>query len=109
MPGRITQGGHYPFGAGAARTARRGRVAFGGPEDGVSPAELARPQLLPAGGLRAASARAIRSMPNAEHKRSDFEDLRDFALDHRGTLPDLAKCYKYWIALTDCDGSGSTP
>ena len=48
--------------------------------------------------------------PFAEHKRTDFEDLRDFALDSRpGTgsasiLGDLARCFKYWIALTDCDG-----
>ncbi len=42
--------------------------------------------------------------PNAEHKRSDFEDLRDFNLDSQGLLTDLALCYKYWIALTDCDG-----
>ena len=42
--------------------------------------------------------------PQAEHKRSDFEDLRDFHLDAPGLLSDLARCYKYWIALTDCDG-----
>ena len=40
----------------------------------------------------------------AEHKRSDFKSLRDFNLDSPGLLNDLARCYKYWIALTDCDG-----
>jgi hypothetical protein len=44
----------------------------------------------------------------AEHKRSDFEDLRDFDLDRRvgseTTLGFLASCYMYWIALSDCDG-----
>jgi glycosidase len=48
--------------------------------------------------------------PHAEHKRSDFEDLRDFNFDPvspstaAGALDALAGCYKYWIALTDCDG-----
>ena len=41
---------------------------------------------------------------NAEHKRTDFLVLRDFNLASSGTLTDLALCYKYWIALTDCDG-----
>ena len=46
---------------------------------------------------------------NAEHKRSDFMDLRDFDLDNPvagsgNVLGALAACYKYWIALTDCDG-----
>jgi glycosidase len=40
----------------------------------------------------------------AEHKRSDFCRLRDFNLAAPGLLDDLARCYKYWIALTDCDG-----
>ncbi len=40
----------------------------------------------------------------AEHKRTDFFTLRDFALDNPGVLNHLADCYKYWIALTDCDG-----
>ena len=42
--------------------------------------------------------------PHAEHKRTDFFTLRDFALDNPGVLDNLADCYKYWIALTDCDG-----
>ena len=42
--------------------------------------------------------------PHAEHKRTDFFTLRDLALDRPGVLDDLADCYKYWIALTDCDG-----
>jgi glycosidase len=48
---------------------------------------------------------------HAEHKRSDFMDLRDFNFDppaagaeDPGTLRHLAESYKYWIALTDCDG-----
>lgn len=41
---------------------------------------------------------------HAEHKRTDFEALKDFALDQGGTLGFLCDCFKYWIALTDCDG-----
>src|SRR5438045_7246418 len=42
--------------------------------------------------------------PNAEHKRTDFFSLKDFALDESSVLTFLADCFKYWIALTDCDG-----
>lgn len=41
---------------------------------------------------------------NAEFRRSDFMNLRDFQLDYPHLLENLARCYKYWIALTDCDG-----
>ncbi|HEY9665593.1 MAG TPA: alpha-amylase family glycosyl hydrolase [Coleofasciculaceae cyanobacterium] len=44
------------------------------------------------------------SDPYAENKRTDFFSLKDFALDVPNTLSFLAQCYKYWIALTDCDG-----
>jgi glycosidase len=42
--------------------------------------------------------------PHAEHKRTDFFALKDLALDSAGTLSALIDCYKYWIAITDCDG-----
>ena len=42
--------------------------------------------------------------PHAEHKRTDFFDLKDFAVDVGETLSFLADIYKYWIAVTDCDG-----
>ena len=42
--------------------------------------------------------------PHAENKRSDFEVLRDLATDVDPTLARLVEVYKYWIALTDCDG-----
>jgi glycosidase len=42
--------------------------------------------------------------PHAQHKRTDFFALKDFALDDPSTLAALIDCYKYWIALTDCDG-----
>lgn len=46
---------------------------------------------------------------DAVHKRTDFldpdhNDLRDFNLLNHDALNNLAKCYQYWIALTDCDG-----
>ena len=41
---------------------------------------------------------------HAPFRRTDFFDLRDFNFDGSAALSDLARCYKYWIALTDCDG-----
>ena len=40
------------------------------------------------------------------YRRSDFppDGLRCFNPYNANTLSDLALCYKYWIALTDCDG-----
>jgi glycosidase len=40
----------------------------------------------------------------AEHKRTDFENLRDLAVDRADTLGRLIFIYQYWVALTDCDG-----
>jgi glycosidase len=45
---------------------------------------------------------------HAAFRRTDFFDLRDFNFDGTEALDDLARCYKYWIALTDCDGFPST-
>ena len=42
--------------------------------------------------------------PDAEHKRTDFEVLRDLAVERAETLGRLIFIYQYWIALTDCDG-----
>jgi len=42
---------------------------------------------------------------HAEMKRTDFDgSFRDFNFDGNNTLNDLARCYKYWIALADIDG-----
>ena len=43
-------------------------------------------------------------MTDAAFRRTDFMDMRDFNFDGTEALDDLARCYKYWIALTDCDG-----
>jgi len=41
---------------------------------------------------------------NAEHKRTDFEDLRKFNLFSEETFNALILIYHYWIALADIDG-----
>ena len=78
-------------------------TAAGGPYEGVLPRDLQTP---------AAYARAGRGSlgddrvadPHAEHKRTDFFALKDFALDVGTTLSDLITCYQYAIAAFDLDG-----
>ncbi|HMA67465.1 MAG TPA: alpha-amylase family glycosyl hydrolase [Desulfosalsimonadaceae bacterium] len=41
---------------------------------------------------------------HAEHKRTDFGDLRKFNLFSEDTLRTLVLAYHYWIALADIDG-----
>jgi glycosidase len=94
--------GRHPFGAWRGG-AGQGVVAIQGREDGAWPAELQDVERYTRAGTGSLGAGDLAD-PEAEHKRSDFEDLRDFRLQTRGLLSDLAKCYKYWIALTDCDG-----
>jgi glycosidase len=72
-------------------------------EEGVWPDELQDEAHYTRAGAGDLGAGAIDD-PQAEHKRSDFYTLRDFDLAGQDTLTDLAACYKYWIALTDCDG-----
>ncbi|MCF7975744.1 MAG: alpha-amylase [Phycisphaerae bacterium] len=79
------------------------------PDDGVWPKELQDPACYTRAGTGNLGKGSIED-DHAEHKRTDFFDLRDFNLDPApgGNGPDtlnlLAQCYKYWIALTDCDG-----
>jgi glycosidase len=74
-------------------------------DDGVWPSELQdKDRYTRAGSGSLDANQAELEDTNAEHKRSDFEVLRDFNLDASLLLDDLARCYKYWIALTDCDG-----
>ena len=94
--------GRYPFGAwrnGQGEPAPD--IAAG--DDGVWPTELQHQDCYTRAGTGDMSKGAIDDK-NAEHKRSDFCDLRDFDLDKKSVLSDLSLCYKYWIALTDCDG-----
>jgi len=94
--------GRYGFGGWRDATGEP-RAAIGGDEDGVWPAELQDAECYTRAGSGDLGAGAIDD-EQAEHKRSDFITLRDFRVDRPDLLGDLARCYKYWIALTDCDG-----
>lgn len=72
-------------------------------EDGVWPQELQDPEKYTRAGAGNLGAGHVDDS-NAEHKRTDFITLKDFALDHPQALSDIAQCFKYWIALSDCDG-----
>jgi glycosidase len=92
----------YPFGAWQdASGDPTGGIASG--DDGAWPVELQAVDAYTRAGRGNLGAGDLDD-PAAEHKRTDFEDLRDFALDAPDVLSNLARCYKYWIALTDCDG-----
>jgi glycosidase len=100
---KYTQG-RYPFGAWRGDQGQD-VPAIGGSEDGAWPTELQQPDDYTRAGSGSLDATPAQlEDPEAEHKRSDFGDLRDFNLDDPNVLTDLALCYKYWIALTDCDG-----
>ena len=71
--------------------------------EGVWPIELQEPDCYTRAG-KGDLGRGELDDPNAEFRRSDFITLRDFQLDYPHLLDYLARCYKYWIALTDCDG-----
>jgi len=95
--------GFYDFGAFRDRDG----LALAGPladqEAGVWPNELQGAENYTRAGKGSLGAGDIADA-HAEHKRTDFETLRDFALDAAGVLDRLARCFQYWIALTDCDG-----
>jgi glycosidase len=101
-PGYRSYPDRYPFGAWLGN---RGQEipAPQRPEDGVWPTELQDPDSYTRAGQGDLGAGGLDD-PHAEHKRSDFYELRDFQLDNPQALTDLAGCYKYWIALSDCDG-----
>jgi glycosidase len=105
-PGGIYEAGYttgrHQFGAWRNGIGQPAEAIENGP-DGVWPGELQDKECYTRAGSGNLEAGDI-SDPRAEHKRSDFLSLRDFDLDAPGLLNDLAKCYKYWIALTDCDG-----
>ena len=75
-----------------------------GREDGAWPTEFSDPDRYTRAGTGDLDASKFPDVADAEFRRTDFEDLRDFALDASGTLSFLAEAYMYWIALTDCDG-----
>lgn len=86
----------------------QGQIIAGKPRtnaDGVWPSELQEADCYSrAGYSEEGLGRGDLEDPNAEFRRSDFINLRDFQLDYPHLLDNLARCYKYWIALTDCDG-----
>ena len=72
--------------------------------DGILPVELRDPEAYTRAGRGDLGIGDI-AHGMAQHKRSDFPgSLRDFDLDRPEILDALVQCYKYWIALTDCDG-----
>ncbi len=73
------------------------------PHQGIWPRELQNSQLYTRAGKGDLGTGDIND-PHAENKRTDFFSLKDFALDAPNALSFLADCFKYWIALTDCDG-----
>ena len=94
--------GHYPFGSWRGERGQPvARIQSG--EDGVWPVELTHVEGYTRAGAGDLGAGDLDD-PQAEHRRSDFFDLRNFQLDGGRALGDLARCYKYWMALTDCDG-----
>jgi glycosidase len=92
--------GRYPFGAWLGDNGQE-IASIQGAEDGVWPNELQDIERYTRAGCGSLGAGDIDD-PQAEHKRSDFLMLRDFRL--AASLDDLARCFKYWIALSDCDG-----
>jgi len=72
-------------------------------DDGVWPNELWRDDYYTRAGAGGLGSGEIDD-PHAEYRRTDFSGDRDINYDTAGALDDVARCFKYWIALTDCDG-----
>ncbi|HQX49877.1 MAG TPA: alpha-amylase family glycosyl hydrolase [Planctomycetaceae bacterium] len=92
--------GRYPFGSWLDKDGNRA-ANISGDDDAVWPQDLQDVDCYTRAGSGSLGAGDIDD-PQAEHKRSDLLSLRDFHLDRSLNL--LSRCYKYWIALTDCDG-----
>ncbi len=74
------------------------------PESGVWPEELQRDECYTRAGKGSLAVGDVND-DHCEMKRTDFDgSFRDFNFDDSATLSDLARCFKYWIALTDIDG-----
>lgn len=81
--------------------------AINGAEDGVWPQQLQNPDYYTRAGKGSLGGenRSNIDDPNAEYRRTDFDGgFRDFKVSDPSVLSALTRCYKYWIALTDCDG-----
>jgi glycosidase len=95
--------GQYPFGEWRGDEGQPIAAIVGG-EDGVWPNEFSDPDRYTRGGSGSLDASKFPDVDDAQFRPTDFEDLRDFALDSPGMLTFLARSYMYWIALTDSDG-----
>ena len=73
------------------------------PNDGVWPQELQDPAFYTCAG-RGELGNGDINYEHAEHKRTDFFALKDFAVDVAPALAFLIDCFKYWMAISDCDG-----
>jgi hypothetical protein len=82
---------------------QQGSATAPGDHDGVWPIELRAPRNYTRAG-KGELDRGGLDDAHAEHKRTDFFALKDLALDGSDTLAALVDCFKYWIALSDCDG-----
>jgi glycosidase len=82
---------------------QQGSATAAGIHDGVFPIELRAARHYTRAG-KGALDRGGLDDSHAEHKRTDFFALKDLALDGADTLSALVDCFKYWIALSDCDG-----
>ncbi|AFY29062.1 alpha-amylase family glycosyl hydrolase [Cyanobium gracile] len=81
--------------------------AINGIEDGVWPQELQDPDYYTRAGKGSLGGENWNNIdnPDTEYRRTDFDGgCRDFKVGNPNVLSALSKCYKYWIALTDCDG-----
>ena len=97
---------HWPlhYARGQWRTGENAlAAAIGGVDDGVWPVELQDEAHYTRAGDGSLSAGDFND-PHAEFRRTDFVGLRDVNFDGSRALDDMARCFKYWIALTDCDG-----
>jgi glycosidase len=97
---------HWPgfYRLGKWRTGEGGLSAvITSPEDGVWPEELQAEEIYTRAGDGRLDAGSLED-PHAEFRRTDFHSLRDVNFDSTRALDDIARCFKYWIALTDCDG-----
>jgi glycosidase len=95
--------GRYPFGDWLDEDGETVETIADHDDRGVWPAELQDTDYYTRAGSGSLGHGNIDD-PHAEHKRTDFITLRDFNLASPHVITDLARCYKYWIALTDCDG-----
>lgn len=97
----------WPFCYGDGRWLNENEARVAGPPtgiyDGVYPKELQNWDFYTRAGEGSLGESNV-DWEHAEHKRTDFCGLRDAATDKPWVLGQLALVYKYWIALTDCDG-----